>query len=79
MHDFPMLHDQRQWDSLCCVRGQPRTSHMATAWSTWGRSLLALGCSVAWVRWRLGCSAHCRGAQEPLRPPWGGGGATAGA
>jgi len=22
MHDYPMQHDQRQWDSLCCVRGQ---------------------------------------------------------
>eukprot|EP00964_Phaeocystis_antarctica_P010275 scaffold5644_cov44-Phaeocystis_antarctica.AAC.1 len=47
MHDYPMLHDQRQWDALCCVRGQNKGTFVEGAPHYTGGSLGLLPASVA--------------------------------
>ena len=47
MHDFPMMHDQRQWDHLCCVRGQGKGTYVEGAPHYTGGSLGRLPPSVA--------------------------------
>lgn len=47
MHDFPMAHDQRQWDDLCCVRGQQTSTYVEGAPHYTGGSLGLLPYSVA--------------------------------
>jgi len=59
MHDYPMMHDQRQWDALCCIRGQQKSTYVEGAPHYTGGSLGVQPYSVATSRiTQLNSSPH---------------------